>query len=59
MRDGARISEPASPRQQWVVEMWDRGSYQGYKLFPEHEQAVRFAQQYEQMLAEFREEAQR
>jgi hypothetical protein len=55
-RDGTRISAPASPRQQWVVEMWNNGNYEGYKLFPSHEEAQQFADNYSLMLAEFREQ---
>lgn len=58
MRDGSRINAPASPRQQWVVEMWNRGAYDGYRMFPTQEEAEQFASQYEQMLSEFRREAQ-
>ena len=53
--DGARITAPASPRQQWVVEMWNRGVYEGYKLFPLEQDALRFASNYNQDLKEFRE----
>lgn len=53
-RDGTRINPPASPRQQWVVEMWNNGHYDGFKLFPTYEQAENFAHDYDLMLEEFR-----
>lgn len=46
---------PASPRQQWSVEMWNNGQYEGFKLFPTEQEAFKFAGNYELMLAEFRE----
>lgn len=53
-RDGARVGVPASPRQQWTVEMWNNGQYEGFKLFPTEHEASKFANNYEMMLAEFR-----
>jgi len=56
-RDGTRVLSPASPRQQWVVELWNNNVYNGYRMFPTQEQAQQFANDYDQMLAEFREQA--
>lgn len=53
-RDGTRIHAPASPRQQWVVEMWNNGAYEGYRLYPTQQEAENFANNYELLLAEFR-----
>lgn len=56
-RDGARIIPPASPRQQWVLEMWDNGRYETYRLFATLEEAQRAAYEYTELLAEFRQQA--
>jgi hypothetical protein len=39
------------------VELWNNNVYNGYRMFPTQEQAQQFANDYDQMLAEFREQA--
>lgn len=56
-RNGTRILSPASPRQQWVVEMWNNNHYEGFKLFPDYEQAVAFAYNFDEMLNEYQKQA--
>jgi hypothetical protein len=52
--DGGRISPPASPRQRWILELWDRGVYRGCEIYATEFEAKGALRRYDEQLSKSR-----